>query len=268
MFLLEGNPSPPGRGVGGAGERGTASSGLGHSAASRLRPTSCSTDNLIRRLVSRCWRIERAEVGTGELWAWKRGEAAAPGARRGAGSRQGRNRDPQDVHSCRAGGGRGPHEARNQTMRGGAAVWLVLASRRGSHEAESGSSIPTYQKLEPAAETGRVTYCRPLLPATTAGLAGAGSCLGQGPFPQPAAPLALPVEPVLGRPAKLKCRLHGPSPAPPSWAELGREGHALRQDLMTSPAYVSFLPRLLNPTLCQEMGQNLFPCGNRSLEVA
>lgn len=104
MFLLEGNPSPPGRGVGGAGERGTASSGLGHSAASRLRPTSCSTDNLIRRLVSRCWRIERAEVGTGELWAWKRGEAAAPGARQGAGSRQGRNRDPQDVHSCRAGG--------------------------------------------------------------------------------------------------------------------------------------------------------------------
>lgn len=166
------------------------------------------------------------------------------------------------------GRGRGPHEARNQTMRGGAAVWLVLASRRGSHEAESGSSIPTCQKLEPAAETGRVTYCRPLLPATTAGLAGAGSCLGQGPFPQPAAPLALPVEPVLGRPAKLKCRLHGPSPAPPSWAELGREGHALRQDLMTSPAYVSFLPRLLNPTLCQEMGQNLFPCGNRSLEVA
>lgn len=95
MFLLEGNPSPPGRGVGGEGQRGMARSRFRHSAARRLEPTSYWTENFIHRLVKRAL----GNYGHGN---WGKQLPPVHSGLRGAG--KGRNQDPQDVHSCWGGG--------------------------------------------------------------------------------------------------------------------------------------------------------------------
>lgn len=109
-----------------------------------------------------------------------------------------------------------------------------------------GTQKTTYRKPERAAETGRVTYCRPLITCYHSGVGRGGKLPGTRP-PPPACSLPLSAcGACLGAAAclKLKCCLHSPSPASLSITEQGREGHPLKLDLTISPVYVFSLLRL------------------------
>lgn len=69
MFLLEGNPSPPGEGQ------------------QQIR-AQCSRETRTHQLFDREFHAKACEAGAGELWTWKLGEAAATSTQRDVGSRR------------------------------------------------------------------------------------------------------------------------------------------------------------------------------------